>query len=112
MATSQYQSLAGEEPAFGILPQIDGDGVFSTLIVGVVQRFLADGQELAFVVGRSRRLGEPPYLCGPEQVLFSGAQAFHVRFYFFVCLYGKPFSEILVCAYALIVIFLSPLRIL
>ena len=54
MAAAQYQSFAGEEAAFRVLSQVDGYGILAAPVVRVLQRFAADGDELALVVGSAR----------------------------------------------------------
>ena len=110
VASAQNQSLAREEAAFGVLPQVEGYGVLTAAVVRVVQRFLADGQELALVVRRTRRLGKPAYLRRPQQVLLSGPQAGYVGLYLFISLYRQAVLEVFIGMYGTEVILPTPLR--
>ena len=110
VASAQNQSFAREESAFGVLTQVEGYGVLTASIVRVVQRFLADGQEFAFVVRRTRRLGKPAYLRRPQQVLLSGPQAGYVGLYFFISLYRQSVLEVFVSAYGAEVVLPAPFR--
>ena len=98
VAAAQYEALAAEEAALGVLAQVDGHGVASTPVVGVVQRLVADGQELALVVRGARRLGEPFHLRGPQQSLFALPHALHVALDVFIRLHGQAVVEVLVVA--------------
>lgn len=51
---SKDKPFTGKETAFGILSQIDGNGIPASLVMRVVQGLPADGQELALVVGGTR----------------------------------------------------------
>ena len=54
VAASKDKPFTGKETAFGILSQIDGNGIPASLVMRVVQGLPADGQELALVVGGTR----------------------------------------------------------
>ena len=110
VASAQNQSLTREESAFGVLTQVEGYGILTAAVVRVVQRFLADGQELALVVRRTRRLGKPAYLRRPQQVLLSSPQAGYVGLYFFVSLYRQAVLEVFVSAYGTEVVLSAPFR--
>ena len=110
MAAAQYQSFAGEETALRVLSQVDGHGVLPAPVVRVLQRFPADGYELALVVGGARRLGEPPDFRWPNQVLLSLAQAGHVGLHFLVGLYGESSAELVIRAQVGEVVYPAPFR--
>ena len=54
VAASKDKPFTGKEATFGILSQIDGNGIPASLVMRVVQGLPADGQELALVVGGTR----------------------------------------------------------
>ena len=51
MAASQYQALAVEEAALGMVAQIKSHGIETALIMYVAQSLISDGDKLAFVIG-------------------------------------------------------------
>ena len=54
VAASEYQCLAVEQAALGVVAQVDCHCVGAAVVVDVAEAFLTDGDELALVVGRSR----------------------------------------------------------
>ena len=54
VAASKDKPFTGKETTFGILSQIDGNGIPASLVMRVVQGLPADGQEFTLVVGGTR----------------------------------------------------------
>ena len=71
MATPENQSLAGEKMAIRIDAEIKSCCVFSSSVMNIFQRFLADRKEFTFIISRSGGFCKPAYLRWPKQVLLS-----------------------------------------
>ena len=109
MATAKNQGSARKDTAVGVLLQVKGYGITATCIVQVLQTFLADRNELALVVGCSRRLGIPAHLSRPQHILFAVTHTVYISLDFFVSLNGNALLEILIILDCSVLMFLSPL---
>ena len=108
MATPENQSLAGEKMAIRIDAEIKSCCVFSSSVMNIFQRFLADRKEFTFIISRSGRFCKPAYLRWPKQILFPSSQTFYIRLNFFVCLDRNTFTEIFIVTDRGIIVLSSP----
>ena len=88
MAASQYQGLAVEDTAMGIVAQIPCHGIPATGIMGIPKAVLADGDELALVVGGSAGFGIPSHLPRPKDIPFALAHTVDGQFQVLVGIHG------------------------
>ena len=93
VAATQDEGLSVQDAAFRMVAQVIGDGVEAALIVGLVQTFVADGDEFRLVVGGTRRLGKPLDAPGPEDVALPVAHPVDRALEFFVGVDGDLAGE-------------------
>jgi hypothetical protein len=94
-----------------VLLQIAGNGIASTLIVNLLETIHTDRNELALVVGRSRRLSKKAHLSWPKNIRCSFTHAMDITFQFLVGVEVLIGRKILITTYVGKTIFLAPLRI-
>ena len=110
MAATQYQCLAIEDTALGIIAQIPCHGIPATGIVGILETVLADGDELALVVGGSTGFCIPAHLAGPKHICLALAHAVDEMLQILVGIDGRGVGKLLVCTYFCKVVLPAPLR--
>ena len=111
VATTQNQTLSLENARARVLLQIAGNGIASTLIVNLLETIHTDRNELALVVGRSRRLSKKAHLSWPKHIRCSFTHAMDITFQFLVGVEVLIGRKILITTYVGKTIFLAPLRI-
>ena len=79
-----------------MIVQIQSYGIFATGVVYILQALLADGDELALVVGGAGRFGVPFHCARPEYMLFALSHSVDVRLQFFVGIDGNFLCIVLV----------------
>ena len=111
MAATQNEGAAVEKAALGIVAQIEAHAIGASSIMCVVQAIAAHGDELALVVGGSRRLGIPFHGSRPEDVALAMTHAIDISFQFLIGADGHLFGKLFVVADVGIMVFLTPKRI-
>ena len=99
VAAAQNQRLSVEESALGVVVQIIGHGILSPSVVYILQSVIADGNKLALVVGRTRRLRVPLHLSRPEDIPLSMSHPVDASLQFFVSIQGCRAHEILIATH-------------
>ena len=96
MASPKDKALAVEEPTLRMIAEIIGNHILPALVVNGLQSLMGNRDELALVIGRTRRLGVPSHRPRPEHVAFSVAHTVDVAFQFFVGVDRNVLHEIII----------------
>ena len=93
-AAAQGEGLPPESRGIGIQAVEHGNGVLSAPEVAFLQPAGADGNELALCVRRARRLGKPPHVFVPQQVVLAFHHPFDVGGDVLVMHHGQAVAEL------------------